>query len=217
MKRLLLSLLFVFCVSNAWAVDGLPSCVDSHIKYAGYDEQSAQSQFPGTTTHNSYNPNCNRKWYTVTVTGANYYFHINNCISCKDGSTPYQLEGNAGLPLDDNGCNFPYMDCPSPECTKDSDCESKNTDWTSWTYHRETRKVYKCDTDTYKCVEYTTEYRCEAGSYGYPSADRICNICTLPGTSPAGATSESQCCISAGQTGSDSKGTYRYKSDCCYQ
>ena len=61
-------------------------------------------------------------------------------------------------------------------------------------------------------------YRCVAGAYGNPSASNktACTPCPSPGTSAAGSTSQSDCYIPAGTTGSDSTGTYKYTSNCYY-
>ena len=61
-------------------------------------------------------------------------------------------------------------------------------------------------------------YRCVAGAYGNPSASNktACAPCPSPGTSAAGSTSQSDCYIPAGTTGSDSTGTYKYTANCYY-
>ena len=61
-------------------------------------------------------------------------------------------------------------------------------------------------------------YRCVAGAYGNPSAsnETACAPCPSPGTSAAGSTSQSDCYIPAGTTGSDSTGTYKYTANCYY-
>ena len=63
----------------------------------------------------------------------------------------------------------------------------------------------------------TFTYKCEAGYYGNPTAfNKTCTKCPSPGTSAEGSTSQSDCYIPAGTTGSDSSGTYKYVSDCHY-
>lgn len=63
----------------------------------------------------------------------------------------------------------------------------------------------------------TTTYKCEAGYYGNPrTSSGTCTKCPSPGTSAEGSTSQSDCYIPAGTTGSDSSGTYKYVSDCHY-
>ncbi len=64
------------------------------------------------------------------------------------------------------------------------------------------------------CVATTKTYSsCNAGYY-LSSGD--CKACPSPGTSAAGATSITECCIPSGTTGSDATGTYTYASPCCY-
>lgn len=63
----------------------------------------------------------------------------------------------------------------------------------------------------------TFTFKCEAGYYGKPTAfNKTCTKCPSPGTSAEGSTSQSDCYIPAGTTGSDSSGTYKYVSDCHY-
>lgn len=63
----------------------------------------------------------------------------------------------------------------------------------------------------------TFSYKCEAGYYGNPrTSSGTCTKCPSPGTSAEGSTSQSDCYIPAGTTGSDSSGTYKYVSDCHY-
>lgn len=71
-------------------------------------------------------------------------------------------------------------------------------------------------TNLVSCLS-TVTFKCEAGYYGNPTRfDKTCTKCPSPGTSAEGSTSQSDCYIPAGTTGSDSSGTYKYVSDCHY-
>ena len=71
-------------------------------------------------------------------------------------------------------------------------------------------------TNLVRCMK-TRTFKCEAGYYGNPTAfNKTCTKCPSPGTSAEGSTSQSDCYIPAGTTGSDSSGTYKYVSDCHY-
>ena len=157
MKKIFIPLFLAICAFNApaWAIDELPSCVDSHIVYSGYAQPST-STFPGLTS--VWNPtndsNCNEKWYVVTVTGASGYFGIKNCVSCNNGTSPYQVDGIDGLSLDgSNSCNFPYMTCSpatASRCSSDGDC-SGDTPY--------------CNTSSGDCVECLTDSHCGTTTY----------------------------------------------------
>ena len=106
-------------------------------------------------------------------------------------------------------------------CVKECDGTCDNcfsTTWTKGVYNVESRTVATCNTQTCVCTK-KTERRCSAGYYGTVGAlvnSSSCTQCPSPGTSSAGATSQSDCYIPAGTTGSDSTGTYKYTSNCYY-
>ena len=103
-------------------------------------------------------------------------------------------------------------------CTPET-CKPTTTGWGSCGFgansYVECEETAKCVGDF--CVR-GQNYRCVAGAYGNPSASNktACAPCPSPGTSSAGSTSQSDCYIPAGTTGSDSTGTYKYTANCYY-
>ena len=104
-------------------------------------------------------------------------------------------------------------------CTPET-CKPTTTGWGSCGFgansYVECEATAECVNDL--CVR-GQNYRCVAGAYGNPSASNktACAPCPSPGTSAAGSTSQSDCYIPAGTTGSDSTGTYKYTSNCYYK
>ena len=103
-------------------------------------------------------------------------------------------------------------------CTPET-CKPTTTGWGSCGFGA--NSYVECE-ETAECVGSLcvrgTNYRCVAGAYGNPSASNktACAPCPSPGTSAAGSTSQSDCYIPAGTTGSDSTGTYKYTANCYY-
>ena len=95
----------------------------------------------------------------------------------------------------------------------------ESTEWTSVGGGREQKITATCNTNTCVCSK-RTQYRCSAGYWGTGIIDIStgvgCTACASPGTSSAGTTSISGCCIPSGTTGTDSTGSYRYSSSCCW-
>ena len=108
---------------------------------------------------------------------------------------------------------------PPTLCTPEN-CKPTTTGWGSCgsgaNSYVECEATAECVGDF--CVR-GQNYRCVAGAYGNPSASNktACAPCPSPGTSAAGSTSQSDCYIPAGTTGSDSTGTYKYTSNCYYK
>ena len=108
---------------------------------------------------------------------------------------------------------------PTPLCTP-ATCKPTTTGWGSCGFGA--NSYVECEA-TAECVGnfcmHGQNYRCVAGAYGNPSASNktACAPCPSPGTSAAGSTSQSDCYIPAGTTGSDSTGTYKYTSNCYYK
>lgn len=149
-----------------------------------------------------------------TVIGSG--FKINSCSSCLSGYTRkaqtyshgscgpytwYLCEKSGG-----SGCDGTCDDCES-------------TGWTSVGGGREQKITATCNTSTCVCSK-TVQYRCSAGYWGTGIIDMStgvgCTACASPGTSSAGTTSISGCCIPSGTTGTDSTGSYRYSFSCCW-
>ena len=105
------------------------------------------------------------------------------------------------------------------DCTPET-CKPLTTGWGSCGFgansYVECEETAECVGDL--CVR-RKNYRCVAGAYGSPSASNktACAPCPSPGTSAAGSTSQSDCYIPAGTTGSDNTGTYKYTSNCYYK
>ena len=105
------------------------------------------------------------------------------------------------------------------KCTPET-CKPTTTGWGSCGVGA--NSYVECEA-TAECVGnfcmHGQNYRCVAGAYGNPSASNktACAPCPSPGTSAAGSTSQSDCYIPAGTTGSDSTGTYKYTSNCYYK
>ncbi len=97
------------------------------------------------------------------------------------------------------------------------DCSTcVSTDWAAYSTGYESKVSATCNTRTGACKR-TTSYRCAAGYYGSSTNGTSgCSKCPSPGTTAAGATSITECCIPSGTTGSDTTGTYTYTSQCCY-
>ena len=105
------------------------------------------------------------------------------------------------------------------KCTPET-CKPTTTGWGSC--GSGANSYVECEA-TAQCVNNVCvrgqNYRCVAGAYGTPSKSNktACAPCPSPGTSAAGSTSQSDCYIPAGTTGSDSTGTYKYTSNCYYK
>ena len=135
-----------------------------------------------------------------------------SCKTCPSGFTRKALTAN----VSDKCGTLTWYTC-GMEC--DGTCDNcYSTTWIRGLYNIESRTVATCNTQTCVCTK-KTERRCSAGYYGTVGAlvnSSSCTQCPSPGTSAAGATSQSDCYIPAGTTGSDSTGTYKYTSNCYY-
>ena len=93
-------------------------------------------------------------------------------------------------------------------------CDTECADYTSWTAISGGRETY-CDSSFFTC-----RYRCAANYYGDGTTCTACpSYNGIAGTSSAGSTSVSSCCISSGSTYSFSdgvgSGTATISSTCC--
>ena len=134
-----------------------------------------------------------------------------SCKTCPPGFTRKAMTANTG----DECGTLTWYTCVT-EC--DGTCDNcYSTTWTRGVYNIESRTVATCNTQTCVCTK-KTERRCSAGYYGTVAlvSSSACTQCPSPGTSAAGSTSQSDCYIPAGTTGSDSTGTYKYTSNCYY-
>lgn len=140
---------------------------------------------------------------------------VRTCTKCQTG---YTRTSNSVKP---SGCSnsVTYYDCTKEEPDCDGTCDNcESTGWTKGANNTESRTVATCNTQTCICSR-KVERRCAAGYYGTVGvivSGSPCTQCPLPGTSAAGSTSQSDCYIPAGTTGSDSTGTYKYTSNCYY-
>lgn len=100
------------------------------------------------------------------------------------------------------------------------ECVPKYGSWVDYGTGYQRRLVsYNPDCDT--STDY--QYQCAAGYYGSSTngtsgctrCPLICNSTDLRGTSPAGATSVTQCCAPVGATGNDTYGAFRLKTAAC--
>ena len=98
-----------------------------------------------------------------------------------------------------------------------ADCSTcVSADWAAYSTGYESKVSATCNSRTGACTR-KTSYRCAAGYYGSSTNGTSgCAKCPSPGTTDAGATSITECCIPSGTTGSDTTGTYTYTSQCCY-
>ena len=149
-----------------------------------------------------------------TVVGSG--FKINSCLSCLSGYTRTEQiyrHGSCG-PYKWYSCEKSGGSGCDGTC---DDCES--TGWTSVGGGREQKITATCNTSTCVCSK-TVQYRCSAGYWGTGIIDMStgvgCTACVSPGTSSAGTTSISGCCIPSGTTRTDSTGSYRYSFSCCW-
>ena len=103
---------------------------------------------------------------------------------------------------------------PPTRCTPEN-CKPSVEGWQSCGSYVECEATAECVGNF--CM-HGQNYRCVAGAYGNPSLSNktACAPCPSPGTSAAGSTSQSDCYIPAGTTGSDSTGTYKYTANCYY-
>ncbi len=143
---------------------------------------------------------------------------VKTCTSCN---TDYTLTSKTGSV---SGCSntITYKSCEKAACNNcNGNCLS--TGWTSASTGYEQKVTSLCNTSTCTCTE-TTSYRCAAGYYGSPSSNLSgCSKCPsyngIDGTSSAGSTSASSCCIASGSTYSFSdtvgSGTAKISSKCC--
>ena len=180
--------------------------------------------------------NCsNYSWWVFTKYGSgNTTYSVGNCTSCPSG---YKLVATGTSFEVTSGCAVPFYTCEKTSCTSDSSCTDSSKPYcntatgncvacttdshcgttTAWTNYpvnqsiKQRRRVYSCTNNT--CSN-SYEYRCSANYYGNGTT---CTACPSPGTSSAGTTSVSGCCIATNTTGSDSIGSYKYKTGCCYQ
>ena len=134
-----------------------------------------------------------------------------SCKTCPSGFTRKAMTAN----VSDECGTLTWYTCVI-EC--DGTCDNcYSTTWTRGFYNTEQRTVATCNTQTCVCTK-KVEHRCSAGYYGTVTlvSSSACTQCPSPGTSAAGSTSQSDCYIPAGTTGSDSTGTYKYTSNCYY-
>lgn len=168
---------------------------------------SCSTFFSGCSTTANGNLNTSRcsdtssTCYGFTENGNRPSVYVKSCSGCT-GKNSLVASSVQLSP----SCTATYYTCACTACNS-SNC--KSTDW-SGNGSSQTRTVKNCDSNC-ECIS-TTERRCNAGYYGNGIT---CTRCPQ-GTSSAGTTSITGCCISAGASGSDSTGSYRYTSECCY-
>ena len=151
------------------------------------------------------------------VEGTTYYYNgygVTECRACEGDFELTELE--ADIP----GCfTMTYQGC-AEGCAKCDDCVS-DTSWSAAGAGYEKKVTRTCDCGY--CDE-TASYRCAANYYGSSSNGTSgCTACPsyngIAGTSSAGSTSASACCISSGATYSFSdtagSGTAKISSTCC--
>ena len=144
----------------------------------------------------------------IPIGGTNEY---KSCKTCPSGFTRKAMTAN----VSDECGTLTWYTCIK-EC--DGTCDNCISSlWSKGSYNIESRTVATCNTQTCVCTK-KTERRCSAGYYGTVTlvSSSACTQCPSPGTSAAGATSQSDCYIPAGTTGSDSTGTYKYTANCYY-
>ena len=145
----------------------------------------------------------------IPVGGTNEY---KSCKTCLSGYTRTAQTVN----ISDNCGTLTWYTCVK-EC--DGTCDNCISSlWSKGSYNTESRTAATCNTQTCVCTK-KIERRCTAGYYGTVGmivSSSACTQCPSPGTSAAGSTSQSDCYIPAGTTGSDSTGTYKYTSNCYY-
>ena len=142
-------------------------------------------------------------------------YEYKSCKTCPSGFTRKAMTANTG----DKCGTLTWYTCVKEEPDCDGTCDNcESTGWTKGVNGTETRTVATCNTQTCICTK-KFESRCAAGYYGtgLPTVGgSSCTQCPSPGTSAAGSTSQSDCYIPAGTTGSDSTGTYKYTANCYY-
>ncbi|MBQ8042180.1 MAG: hypothetical protein IJ273_02510 [Alphaproteobacteria bacterium] len=123
---------------------------------------------------------------------------VKTCTSCNTGYTLTSKTGSV------SGCSntISYKSCEQSSSCNNCNGECLSTGWTSAGTGYEKRVASLCNESKCTCDE-TTSYRCAAGYYGSPSGNMSgCTKCPsyngIAGTSSAGSTSVSSCCISSG-------------------
>ncbi|MBR5566778.1 MAG: hypothetical protein IKW09_01585 [Alphaproteobacteria bacterium] len=140
---------------------------------------------------------------------------VQSCTECEYGmDLTYSEYSSLSCSL-----KFGYNVCES-DCANCTNCIS-DTSWSSAGTGYQKKVTRTCDCGTCK---QTTSYRCAANYYGSSSNGTSgCTACPsyngIAGTSSAGSTSASSCCISSGATYSFSdtagSGTAKISSKCC--
>ncbi len=100
-------------------------------------------------------------------------------------------------------------------CDTPTTCNATNCTSGAWTAHGtgyETRNYRHCS-DSSTCSS-STQYQCAAGYWGSSvNGTSGCSKCAVPGTSPAGTTTQTGCYVTSG---SDTSGQYNYTDKCYY-
>ncbi|MDE6478122.1 MAG: hypothetical protein K2L94_02630 [Alphaproteobacteria bacterium] len=132
-------------------------------------------------------------------------YSIPTCPQCETGYKQVTQEVMLSP-----SCTVQYYAC-EVICTGCSNCTSDSA-WSAHSTGYEKKVTRTCNCNTCSA---TTSYRCAAGYYGSSTNGTSgCTRCPDNGTSVAGTTSITGCCVSSG---TDAAGTYSYSPQCCYQ
>ncbi len=174
------------------------SCADAYPVRCIVEEGFGQSDSSSNCARVTAFVNCG------TAYGGTYV----DCATCNSGFTRAQVTVSIGSEtLSYYTCQgglLPIVQCPSA-CTSES--------WTSAGSGKEVRCVMGISSAS-------CEYRCAANYYGNGTTCTACpSYNSIAGTSSAGSTSASSCCIASGSTYSFSdtvgSGTAKISSKCC--
>lgn len=145
---------------------------------------------------------------------------VAECSSCDSGGALVTITETLSDTVYENGrqvtktCTVTCKGCV--DCTPDPVYDSWEDNGTG--YQRQ--KI----TYTYKYPEcgstYTTyRYRCDDNYYGIAGNGTGCTpcpkVCGINSTSPAGSTTAGGCCVPAGSTGTDEKGSFKLINESC--
>ncbi len=133
------------------------------------------------------------------------YGGVQTCDTCESGyeRTEHTLQLATA-------CTATYYTCEEI-CNGCTNCVS-DTSWGAGAAGYEVMAKRQCYCNT--CSE-TYSFRCAAGYWGSSNNGTSgCTKCPAPGTSPAGATSATQCYVAAGVKTTDTTGNYEFTSPC---
>ena len=172
---------------------------------------------PGGSNAQTYSAsNCSSYATTsyVTISGiSSVYWTVRSCNTCQSGYYRYATSANNGT------CSATYYDCA--RCVKTPTYGPWRSAAGHPGYEQRTVSYTWNNSACGSTPSNTYEIRCAAGYYGTPTS--VTSGCTKCGqieginsTSPAGSTSCTACCVSAGDTGSDGIGSFEMKTACCF-